>query len=130
MRWLITLALCIAPCVAVGVAAPDEGAVKKTTYLVVYRAGPGWIAGKPLAEQPLNEHGKYVVALYVKGVLKFGGQFLDNSGGAMVFEAADETEAKAVVAEDPAVIGKVFVGELHPWRLTDFEQLAKRQRPQ
>ena len=130
MRWLIKLALCIAACVAVGGAGQDESLVKKTTYLVIYRPGTGWIAGKPLGEQPLNGHGKYMLSLYVKGVLKFAGPFLDNSGGAVAFEAANEGEAKAVVAQDPAVIGKVFVGELHPWRLTDWEQFAKRQRDQ
>ena len=128
MRGLIKLSLCIAPWVAVYAAAQDESLVKKTTYLVIYRPGPGWIAGKPLADQPLGEHGKYMLSLYVKGVLKFAGPFSDNSGGAVAFEAANEGEAKAVVAQDPAVIGKVFVGELHPWRLTDWEQFAKKQR--
>ncbi len=130
MRGLIKLSLCIVPWVAIGVAAQDESLVKKTTYLVIYRPGPGWITGKPLAEQPLNGHGKYLLSLYVKGVLKFAGPFLDNSGGALVVECANEGEANGVVAEDPAVKGKVFVGELDAWRLTDWEQFAKSQRPQ
>jgi uncharacterized protein YciI len=46
----------------------------------------------------------------------------------MVFEAESEEEAAAVVAADPAVISKVFVGELHPWRLVDWEQRAKTAR--
>src|SRR5262249_20845143 len=129
--WLNKLALYVTPCVAVGVAVGVAAQdVKKTTYLVVYRAGPGWIAGKPLAEQPLAEHGKYVRSLYAKGVLKFGGPFSGGSGGAPGLEAAAEAQGRAVVAGDPGVIAKVFVGELHPWRLADFEQMAKRQAPQ
>lgn len=100
----------------------------KTTYLVVYRPGPAFLAGRPLSEQPLKEHGRYVLSLHTKGALKLGGGFLDDTGGAMVFEAESEEEAAAVVAADPAVISKVFVGELHPWRLVDWEQRAKNAR--
>lgn len=127
MRSVVELTLCVAALAALSTAAQDKGPVTKTTYLVVYRAGPGWVAGKPLAEQPLADHGKYMLSLYAKGVLKFAGPFLDNSGGAVVLEAANESEAKAVVAADPAIVSQVFVGDLHPWRLVDWE---KRQRSQ
>ena len=130
MRSLVKLALCVLTCAAMRTAAQDTVPVTKTTYLAIYRPGPGWVAGKPLAEQPLGGHGKYLLGLYVKGVLKFAGPFLDNSGGAVVFEAANESEAKAVIAADPAVESHVFVGDLHPWRLTDWEQYAKKQRSQ
>jgi hypothetical protein len=49
------------------------GAPTTTTYLVVYRPGPSWLPGKPLAEQPLKEHGRYILSLYVKGALKSAG---------------------------------------------------------
>src|SRR5688572_30368617 len=39
----------------------------KTTYLVVYRPGPSWLPGKPVTEQPLKEHGRYMIELYTKG---------------------------------------------------------------
>lgn len=98
----------------------------KSTYLVVYRPGPAWLPGMPLAEQPLREHGRYILSLYVKGSLKSAGPFLDDSGGAAVFEAASEEEARAVVAADPAVVSGVFLGELHPWRLVDWERHVKK----
>jgi uncharacterized protein YciI len=99
----------------------------KTTYLVVYRPGPSWLPGKPVTEQPLKEHGRYMIELYTKGALKFAGGFPDNTGGAMVLEAASEAEAKAVVDADPAVSGKIMVPEIHPWRLVDWERLVNKK---
>jgi uncharacterized protein YciI len=98
----------------------------KSTYLVVYRPGPAWLTGKPLAEQPLKDHGRYILSLYVKGSLKFAGPFSDNAGGAAAFEAPDEAQARAVVAADPAVTAGVFVAELHPWDLVDWERRVKK----
>lgn len=106
-------------------AAPASPAPAKGTYLVVYRPGPAWKTGRPLAEQDLREHGRYVLSLHLQGVLRMGGGFLDDSGGAMVVEAASQQEADAIVAADPAVTGKVMVGECRPWRLVDWEKRAK-----
>jgi uncharacterized protein YciI len=103
-----------------------EAQGKKTTYIVIYRPGPGWIPGKPVTEQPLKEHGKYILSLYKNGVLKFAGPFTDNAGGAAVFEAESEDAAKAVVAADPAVTSKIFLYELHPWTMVDWEQRVKK----
>jgi len=94
----------------------------KPKYLVVYRPGPAWLPGKPLKEQPLKEHGRYILSLYVKGSLKFAGPFSDDAGGAAAFEAADDDEARAVVSADPAVTSGVFLAELHPWALVDWER--------
>ena len=124
----VTLVLCL------GAAADDarsalsqtEAARMKTTYLVVYRPGPAWLPGKPIAEQPLKEHGRYILSLHVKGSLKFAGPFSDDAGGAAAFEAADDAEARAVVAADPAVVSGVFVAAVHPWRLVDWERHVKR----
>lgn len=101
----------------------------KSTYLVIYRPGPAWIPGKPLKEQPLKEHGKYMLSLYKSGILKFAGGFRDNAGGAAAFEAENEDEAKAIVAADPAVMSKVFLYELHPWGLVDWERHVKNAAP-
>jgi len=45
-------------------------------------------------------------------------------GGA--FEAANDGEARAVVAADPAVVSGVFVADVHPWRLVDWERHVKK----
>src|SRR5437667_11233815 len=81
----------------------QQQAAAKTTFLVIYRPGPAWLVGKPVSEQPLKEHGKYMLSLYVKGSMKLAGPLTDNAGGAVVLAVADESEAKAIVTEDPAV---------------------------
>ena len=51
--------------------------------------------GKPIREQPPKEHGKYMLELFTKGTMKSAGPFNDNTGGAVVLEVANETEATA-----------------------------------
>ncbi len=43
-----------------------------------------------------------------------------------MLEVDTEGEAKAIVAGDPAVSGQVFVAELHPWQLVDWQQYTKK----
>ena len=119
----VAFGLCV---VAYGARGATAGAPTTTTYLVVYKPGPSWRQGKPIAEQPLKEHGRYILSLYVKGSLKSAGPFSDDAGGAAVFEAANDEEAKAVVAADPAVASGVFLAELHPWGLVDWSRHVKK----
>ena len=102
-------------------------APQKTTFLVIYRPGPGWLPGKPTAEQPLKEHGRYMLSLYEKGFLKFAGPFGDDKGGALALEVANDAEAQALVAEDPAVKSGVFLHEIHPWQLVSWEKFLKKK---
>lgn len=116
---------------AVGVASSSDPAAevaKKKTYLVVFKPGPAWLPGRPVTEQPIKEHGPYMLGLYKKGIMKFAGPFSDGTGGAYVFEAASDAEADAIVAADPAVIDKVFVPERYPWYLVDWEKRAQAAR--
>jgi uncharacterized protein YciI len=75
-------------------------------------------------EQPLLEHGRYMLSLYRRGVLKLAGPFSGNAGGAVVFEAQNDREANAVVAADPAVTSHIFLYELHPWELVRWERFG------
>ena len=97
----------------------------KSTFLVIYKPGPAWLPGKPMAEQPLREHGKYMLSLYSRGELKIAGPFSDETGGAVVLNVASDADAKNIVAKDPAVVTGVFVYELHPWGLVDWASLKK-----
>ena len=112
-------------CSILGVVAAQSP--EKVTFLVIYRPGPGWLPGKPMAEQPLKEHGKYMLSLYEKGFLKFAGPFGDDKGGAVVLEVAGAAKAQALVAEDPAVKSGVFLHEIHPWQLVSWEKFLKKQ---
>ena len=106
---------------------PQEVATK-TTFLVLYRPGPAWLTGKSVMEQPFKEHGKYMLSLYIKGLMKLAGPLTDNAGGAVLLEVSNEAEAKAIVANDPAVKSGVFVYEMHPWKLQPWEKFAKKAK--
>ena len=106
---------------------PQQPATK-ATYLVLYRPGPAWLTGKSIMEQPLKEHGKYMLSLYIKGSMKLAGPLTDNAGGAVLLEVSDEAEAKAIVANDPAVKSGVFVFEMHPWKMQQWDELAKKAK--
>jgi uncharacterized protein YciI len=113
---------------AAGADSPDGNGLPKSTFLVTYRPGPAWLPGKPVEEQPLQAHGSYLLDLYIQGALKFAGPFTDDrGGGVLVFEAADETTARKLLAADPAVISGLMVPDLRPWRMVDWQLHAKRR---
>ncbi len=85
-------------------------------FAIIYEPGPMWRAGKPIQEQPLDEHTAYQRELHRQGRSQIAGPFLDEqSGGFAVVRAADETAARAIAANDPAVIHRVFVARVRPW---------------
>ena len=84
------------------------------------------LAGKPLSEQPLKEHFKYMVSLYTSGVMRFAGPFAKDAGGAVCFEAENEAEALKIVKTDPAVINQIFVFELNRWDLVQWDKYVKK----
>jgi uncharacterized protein YciI len=104
----------------------DPATDKKITFLLIYRPGPAWPQGKPVSELPLREHGNYMLRLFAKGSVKIAGPLTDNAGGAVVLEVADESEARAIVADDPAVKAGIFVHELHPWAPVQWEKYLKK----
>jgi uncharacterized protein len=97
------------------------------SYLCIYRPGPQWLPGKPLSEQPLREHGRYMLDLYKRGVMRLAGRFADGSGGAMLFGADDDAGAQAIVAADPAVVAETFTYELRQWAFVDWASLVKKK---
>jgi uncharacterized protein len=103
---------------------PGAAPAQKPVYLVVYRPGPAFIEGQPLKAQPLRPHFNYMLELYRKGTLRFGGGFADDSGGAAMFEANGDAEAAALIAVDPAVTSRVFAYELHRWNLVAWEKVV------
>jgi len=106
--------------------ADAQAASTQPSYLCVYRPGPHWLPGKPLAEQPLREHGRYMLDLYKRGVMRLAGRFADGSGGAMLFGADDDASAQAIVAADPAVVAGTFAYELRQWAFVDWAAVAKK----
>jgi uncharacterized protein YciI len=97
----------------------DQKTPKETLrqYVVLLKHGPKWLPGKSVAEQPLLEHGKYLKALMDKGTLQWAGPFLDDSGGLVLLNAADDSEARRIAEHDPGVIAQILVPEIHPFRV-------------
>ncbi len=77
-------------------------------------------------EQPLKEHGKYMLSLYIKGSMKLAGPLTDNAGGAVLLEVSGEAEANAIVANDPAVMSGIFAYEIHSWKLQPWDEFVKK----
>jgi uncharacterized protein YciI len=102
--------------------------VVNRSFLVIYRPGPAWVPGKPVTQQPLKEHGKYMLSLYISGSMKLAGPLTDNAGGAVLLDVANESKAKAIVTEDPAVKSGIFVYELHPWELKPWDEYSKKRQ--
>jgi uncharacterized protein YciI len=110
-----------------GLSASAAAEPLRPTYIVIFSPGPSWLAGKPLAEQPLREHGRYMLSLFDRGLLKLAGGFADQSGGCAVIEADSDASASDIANADPAVRAGTFVYALHRWNLVDWQALNKSQ---
>lgn len=97
------------------------------TFIIIYKPGPAWIKGKSVGEQNLLEHGDYMHHLHQLGVLRFAGPFMDDMGGATVIETESMEEAQDILKKDPAILNEVFVAEVHPWYLVDWENFKGSQ---
>ena len=79
-------------------------------------------------EQPLKEHGKYMLGLYIKGSMQLAGPLTNDAGGAVLLNVSDEAEAHSIVRNDPAVSSGVFIYEIHPWKLQRWNDFAKKAK--
>lgn len=106
------LAMLLAPACAL---AQAGDAPTQQVYVVTYKPGPAWRAGVPMNRQALGPHAAYWMRLAREGRCIGAGPYLDSDGGMALITASNDTEARAIVAADPAVTSGVFVAELHPW---------------
>lgn len=95
--------------------APGAATAGDRLFIFVYRPGPAWEDGKPLAEQGLRPHGLYMKSLFDEGRIFAAGPFTDRDGGLVILRAADMGAARAVYDADPAVESGKFVGEIMAW---------------
>jgi uncharacterized protein YciI len=84
-------------------------------YLFIYRPGPAWKPGVPMAGQDLRPHGAYMAKLDAEGRILAAGGFPDQGGMAIV-RAASLEEAQRLLAADPAVTSGVFLADLRAWK--------------
>ena len=115
-------------CAALPPVSQAGDATSKPMFLLVYRPGPAWIAGKPQSQQRLKKHFNYILDLYAHGEVNLAGGFTDEAaGGAVVLVVDSEARANELARNDPAVKEGVFLYELRPWRPVDWQlHLNKR----
>ncbi len=85
-------------------------------------ARPAMLAEGPTPEEAaiVGEHFAYLKGLTERGVVILAGRTLntdESSFGVIVFNAASEDEARAIVEGDPAVRGGVMRAALFPYRV-------------
>jgi uncharacterized protein YciI len=85
-------------------------------FLFLFRPGPAWIEGKPMAEQDLRAHGAFHAALVRDNRAVAAGGYVGMDGGMAIVRAIDLAEAQAILAADPAIINGVFVADVRQWR--------------
>ncbi len=88
----------------------------KKCFVLLYRPGPNWLKGKPVSDQPLEDHLDYMLTLKSEGIVTMGGPFEDSSGGLGITEVADIKEAQELVKWDPAVRVGTLIAEVIEWR--------------
>ena len=82
--------------------------------VIIYSRGKAWLEGKPHWEQKLVPHRHYLVET-LKERLVSAGPFMDHTGGLVIVDVENITEAEEVAKNDPAVLEEKFVYEVHPW---------------
>jgi ketosteroid isomerase-like protein/uncharacterized protein YciI len=87
-------------------------------FVIIFKRGQNWIAGKSVWEQRLHKHLEYMQKLFDRKKLFFAGPFLDDQGGLSVLNVSSEDEAKNILAEEPATQEHIFEAELHALRFT------------
>jgi uncharacterized protein YciI len=91
-----------------------EAAGPMSAFVVTYGPGPKWVAGKPIPEQDIGPHSKYMDAFVTKGIVFAGGPY-DDSHGIYLMKAKSATEIAEITDHDPGVTGGVLTAEAHPW---------------
>lgn len=103
-------------------------AMASLLFLVIYGPGPAWLPGKATDQQPLREHGRYMMELHERQVLREAGGFVDADGGAAVIFAANEDEARAIAEADPAVEQGIMRYTLRQWAPQDWARIRERAK--
>jgi uncharacterized protein YciI len=101
--------------------AQDPAGVKPQQFVYVlkltqpYQTEAGWTEA---ANQAVSQHFKRLVEATDAGKIILAGKTsepLDQTFGLVVFEAADEAEARTFMNADPAVVAGVMTATLHPY---------------
>lgn len=84
-------------------------------YTVIYRRGRTWTAGIPFFEQiGVEEHRHFLIEQFRAQRLKYGGPFLDDTGGVAIFRSESCEGLEELINSDPTVAGGLLSYEVHP----------------
>jgi uncharacterized protein len=90
-------------------------------FMVTTVHGPNWDTAKRglsgIREQSaFDEHGAFMDRLVEEGSIILGGPLDDGEQALLIFEAQDEAEIRARMAEDPWLpMGLLDIGEIRHW---------------
>ena len=91
---------------------------------VVRPARPDFVKTKTSAEEKLvAKHFDYLTDLLHASKLILAGPCLDGAFSLVILRVENEAEARALVAQDPAVAGGIFTADLHPFRVSLYEKV-------
>ena len=81
--------------------------------------GPGWDCSRPIRSQDAwAEHAAFMDGLVDDGFIVLGGPIGDGRESLHVVDAADDSEIRKRLAEDPwASAGLLHIGTIEPWAL-------------
>lgn len=108
--------------------AQNDPATRDFVYLVLFKPGPAWIKGKPVYEQNLLEHGRYLIDQHEKGILLQAGPFTDDTGGAILYRANHLKDVEEWVSKDPAVVSEILVPTIYPWKWVEWDYHLERRK--
>lgn len=115
MRRIVQLFVALSLLGAALPARAEEAATKQSLYVLIYSQGPGWKPDMPMSDQGLKPHYLYWKSLRDAHKMFLAGPFTDANGGLVVLRAKNMDDARDMMAHDPAVIDKIFVGDVHAW---------------
>ncbi|WP_185973580.1 YciI family protein [Ferrovibrio terrae] len=90
----------------------------RAVYWIDYQRGPTWPVGQSAPTQALHDHQIYLERLMQDGKLLMAGLFRDDAGGGIaVLDSSDETTARRMMEDDPAVQSGLLSARLRPWQM-------------
>jgi uncharacterized protein YciI len=87
----------------------------KQLFVLNYRPGPAWQAGKTLLQQPVAAHIGYVQSAFQAGTVLAGGP-VDDHQGRYIVAAADQAAVDRWVQSDPGITAGIFRAEVIGWQ--------------
>jgi uncharacterized protein YciI len=86
-------------------------------FILRYRPGARWIAGKSLTEQDIGAHLGYITEKTKAGMVVAGGPRRAGDEGIYLVRLANAEQAEGFVAADPGVAAGIFKPEIIAWNV-------------